>query len=136
MRIGNDFILFTKKGRQLSCLLLSRTFHDQENIDSIIVPMPVWDADSRRPVLQFGGQERVSALECREKQNWYFHRLVVFDFKKQLQKCRCFSSVGALTLQVMAYGRVFSLFLFTVHSTRQDIGGGPKLNYRVDLTLL
>ena len=60
MRIGNDFILFTKKGRQITCLMLSRTFHDHENIDSIIVPMPVWDCDTKKPCLQAGGQERVS----------------------------------------------------------------------------
>ena len=62
MRIGNDFILFTKKGRQITCLMLSRTFHDNENIDSIIVPMPVWDCDTKKPFLQTGGQERV--LSC------------------------------------------------------------------------
>ena len=60
MRIGNDFILFTKKGRQITCLMLSRTFHDRENIDSIIVPMPVWDSDTKRPILQAGGQQRVN----------------------------------------------------------------------------
>nr|CAB3263903.1 MORC family CW-type zinc finger protein 2 [Phallusia mammillata] len=58
MRIGNDFILFTKKGHDLSCLMLSRTFHDHENIDSIIVPMPVWDTDTRRPNYKHGGRER------------------------------------------------------------------------------
>jgi len=58
MRIGNDFILFTKKGRQLTCLMLSRTFHDRESIETIICPMPVWDCDSQKPILQNGGIER------------------------------------------------------------------------------
>nr|XP_002131683.1 MORC family CW-type zinc finger protein 2 [Ciona intestinalis] len=58
MRIGNDFILFSKQGRQLTCLMLSRTFHDHENIDSIIVPTPVWDCDTRKPIMQNGGIER------------------------------------------------------------------------------
>ncbi|KAJ8313019.1 hypothetical protein KUTeg_010392 [Tegillarca granosa] len=35
MRIGNDLILFTKKGSSMSCLFLSRTFHEEENIDEV-----------------------------------------------------------------------------------------------------
>ena len=79
MRIGNDFILFTKKGRQLTCLMLSRTFHDRESIETIICPMPVWDCDSQKPVLQTGGIERVSNLDLvvpctsgRHNLNWTF----------------------------------------------------------------
>jgi len=52
MRIGNDFVLFTKKGTNLSALMLSRTFHDEEQIDAVICPMPVWSSVDNTPVLQ------------------------------------------------------------------------------------
>ena len=35
MRLGNDLILFTKKGLTMSCLFLSRTFHEEEGIDEV-----------------------------------------------------------------------------------------------------
>ncbi|KAM9178693.1 ATPase MORC2 isoform 3-T3 [Mergus octosetaceus] len=50
MRIGKDFILFTKKNTTMTCLLLSRTFHEEEGIDEVIVPLPTWNARSREPV--------------------------------------------------------------------------------------
>ncbi|NWI45717.1 MORC2 protein, partial [Picathartes gymnocephalus] len=50
MRIGKDFILFTKKDNTMTCLLLSRTFHEEEGIDEVIVPLPTWSARSREPV--------------------------------------------------------------------------------------
>ncbi|XP_041348981.1 ATPase MORC2-like [Gigantopelta aegis] len=48
MRIGNDLILFTKKGMTMSCLFLSRTFHEEEGIDEVIVPLPSFEASTRR----------------------------------------------------------------------------------------
>ncbi|KAH9524273.1 ATPase morc2 [Bulinus truncatus] len=51
MRIGNDLMLFTKKGDTRSCLFLSRTFHEEENIDEVIVPIPSFDAVSQKPKL-------------------------------------------------------------------------------------
>ncbi|NXY07743.1 MORC2 protein, partial [Pteruthius melanotis] len=50
MRIGKDFVLFTKKDNTMTCLLLSRTFHEEEGIDEVIVPLPTWNARSREPV--------------------------------------------------------------------------------------
>lgn len=35
MRIGKDFILFTKKDNALTCLFLSRTFHEEEGLDEV-----------------------------------------------------------------------------------------------------
>lgn len=35
MRIGKDFILFTKKDNKLTCLFLSRTFHEEEGLDEV-----------------------------------------------------------------------------------------------------
>uniref|UniRef100_A0A8C9GE44 MORC family CW-type zinc finger 2 n=1 Tax=Pavo cristatus TaxID=9049 RepID=A0A8C9GE44_PAVCR len=50
MRIGKDFILFTKKSNTMTCLLLSRTFHEEEGIDEVIVPLPTWSVWNREPV--------------------------------------------------------------------------------------
>ncbi|CAK9297209.1 unnamed protein product [Gordionus sp. m RMFG-2023] len=48
MRIGNDFILFTKCHNQpMTCLLLSRTFHEEEKIDEVIVPSPSFHPDTK-----------------------------------------------------------------------------------------
>ena len=35
MRIGKDFILITKKEDTMTCLFLSRTFHEEEGIDEV-----------------------------------------------------------------------------------------------------
>ncbi|XP_036026794.1 ATPase MORC2B-like [Onychomys torridus] len=50
MRIGKDFILFTKKEDTMSCLFLSRTFHEEEGIDEVIVPLPSWNTQTGEPV--------------------------------------------------------------------------------------
>ncbi|XP_028639430.1 ATPase MORC2B [Grammomys surdaster] len=50
MRIGKDFILFTKKEDTMSCLFLSRTFHEEEGIDEVIVPLPTWKTQTQEPV--------------------------------------------------------------------------------------
>jgi len=42
MRIGNDFILFTKKGPTLTCVFLSRTFHEVEQLDEVNVKWSLW----------------------------------------------------------------------------------------------
>ncbi|XP_077164769.1 ATPase MORC2 [Paroedura picta] len=50
MRIGKDFILFTKKDNTMTCLFLSRTFHEEEGIDEVIVPLPSWNAHTEEPI--------------------------------------------------------------------------------------
>uniref|UniRef100_A0A8B9HVQ4 CW-type domain-containing protein n=1 Tax=Astyanax mexicanus TaxID=7994 RepID=A0A8B9HVQ4_ASTMX len=52
MRIGKDFILFTKKDEKLTCLFLSRTFHEEEGLDEVIVPLPSWDLKTQQPLTQ------------------------------------------------------------------------------------
>ncbi|KAH3882973.1 hypothetical protein DPMN_006920, partial [Dreissena polymorpha] len=59
MRIGNDMIIFTKKGDSQTCLFLSRTFHEDEKIDEVIVPLPSFKIGSRDTVDDSElGQER------------------------------------------------------------------------------
>jgi len=35
MRIGKDLIVFTKKGPAMTCVFLSRSFHEAEHIDEV-----------------------------------------------------------------------------------------------------
>ncbi|XP_064652426.1 ATPase MORC2-like isoform X2 [Lineus longissimus] len=51
MRIGNDIMLFTKKGQTMTCLFLSRTFHEEENIEEVIVPIPSFEKDTKKPIV-------------------------------------------------------------------------------------
>ncbi|XP_066302480.1 ATPase MORC2-like isoform X1 [Branchiostoma lanceolatum] len=57
MRIGKDFILFTKKRNTKSIVFLSRTFHQEEKIEEVIVPLPSWDMDSNRPIAKSAKQQ-------------------------------------------------------------------------------
>ncbi|XP_078264978.1 ATPase MORC2-like [Rhinoraja longicauda] len=50
MRIGMDFILFTKKTNTMTCILLSRTFYEKEGIDEVIVPVPSWFVSTQEPI--------------------------------------------------------------------------------------
>ncbi|XP_077995553.1 ATPase MORC2A-like [Glandiceps talaboti] len=52
MRISKDLILFTKKGETMSSLFISRSFHEDENIDEVIVPIPSFDSSTRQPLSQ------------------------------------------------------------------------------------
>ncbi|XP_030073755.1 ATPase MORC2 [Microcaecilia unicolor] len=52
MRIGKDFILFTKKADTMTCLFLSRTFHEEEGIDEVIVPLPTWNSRTLEPITE------------------------------------------------------------------------------------
>lgn len=50
MRAANDLILFTKKDNLGTCLLLSRTFHQEEHLAQILCPMPCWDLSTEQPL--------------------------------------------------------------------------------------
>ncbi|XP_069744672.1 ATPase MORC2-like isoform X3 [Narcine bancroftii] len=50
MRIGMDFMLFTKKSNTLTCILVSRTFYENEGIDEVIVPVPSWYVSTQESI--------------------------------------------------------------------------------------
>ncbi len=57
MRIGNDFIMFTKRNGEMTCLFLSRTFHAEENIEEVIVPMPSFNAHTFQPLARTAAEK-------------------------------------------------------------------------------
>uniref|UniRef100_G3TLC2 Morc S5 domain-containing protein n=1 Tax=Loxodonta africana TaxID=9785 RepID=G3TLC2_LOXAF len=42
MRIGKDFILFTKKEETMTCVFFSQTFCEREGLSEVVVPIPSW----------------------------------------------------------------------------------------------
>uniref|UniRef100_A0A8I5P096 MORC family CW-type zinc finger protein 1 n=1 Tax=Papio anubis TaxID=9555 RepID=A0A8I5P096_PAPAN len=50
MRIGKDFILFTKKEETMTCLFFSQTFCEEESLSEVVVPMPSWLIRTRESV--------------------------------------------------------------------------------------
>ncbi|EHA98892.1 MORC family CW-type zinc finger protein 1, partial [Heterocephalus glaber] len=50
MRIGKDFILFTKKEETMTCVLFSQTFCEGEGLSEVVVPMPSWLTRTRESV--------------------------------------------------------------------------------------
>ncbi|XP_074839622.1 MORC family CW-type zinc finger protein 1 [Carettochelys insculpta] len=51
MRLGKDFVLFTKKEDKMTCVLFSQTFCETEGLNEMIVPITSWSTNSRKPVL-------------------------------------------------------------------------------------
>ncbi|XP_054337531.1 MORC family CW-type zinc finger protein 1 isoform X8 [Pongo pygmaeus] len=50
MRIGKDFILFTKKEETMTCVFFSQTFCEEESLSEVVVPMPSWLIRTRESV--------------------------------------------------------------------------------------
>ncbi|XP_030060901.1 MORC family CW-type zinc finger protein 1 [Microcaecilia unicolor] len=51
MRIGKDFILFTKKEDTMTCLLFSQTFCESEGLLEMIVPISSWTRGTREALV-------------------------------------------------------------------------------------
>ncbi|XP_067595045.1 MORC family CW-type zinc finger protein 1 [Pseudorca crassidens] len=50
MRIGKDFILFTKKEETMTCVFFSHTFCEREGLSEVVVPIPSWLTRTRESV--------------------------------------------------------------------------------------
>ncbi|XP_055275368.1 MORC family CW-type zinc finger protein 1 [Moschus berezovskii] len=50
MRIGKDFILFTKKEETMTCVFFSQTFCEREGLNEVVVPIPSWLIRTRESV--------------------------------------------------------------------------------------
>uniref|UniRef100_A0A8D2BTK2 CW-type domain-containing protein n=1 Tax=Sus scrofa TaxID=9823 RepID=A0A8D2BTK2_PIG len=50
MRIGKDFILFTKKEETMTCVFFSQTFCEREGLSEVVVPIPSWLTKTRESV--------------------------------------------------------------------------------------
>ena len=79
MRIGNDLMVFTKKDKAMSCLFLSRSFHEEECIDEVIVPLPSFDKGTRKPMNSNKGKKHEVEMDLIYKYSPFHNEAEFFE---------------------------------------------------------
>ncbi|XP_044131166.1 ATPase MORC2 [Bufo gargarizans] len=82
MRIGKDFILFTKKGDTMTCLFMSRTFHEEEGIDEVIVPLPTWNSKTGEALAENMEKFAIETELIYKYSPFHSHKEVMEQFRK------------------------------------------------------
>ncbi|XP_075685502.1 ATPase MORC2 isoform X2 [Rhinoderma darwinii] len=82
MRIGKDFILFTKKEDAMTCLFMSRTFHEEEGIDEVIVPLPTWNSKTGEALTENVEKFAIETELIYKYSPFHSHKEVMEQFKK------------------------------------------------------
>ncbi|XP_066459849.1 ATPase MORC2 isoform X1 [Eleutherodactylus coqui] len=82
MRIGKDFILFTKKEDTMTCLFMSRTFHEEEGIDEVIVPLPTWDSKTGEALTDNMEKFAIETELIYKYSPFHSHKEVMEQFRK------------------------------------------------------
>ncbi|XP_063310852.1 ATPase MORC2 [Pelobates fuscus] len=113
MRIGKDFILFTKKEETMTCLFLSRTFHEEEGIDEVIVPLPTWNSKTCEPLSE-NMEKFAIETELIYKYSPFRSQKEIMDQFKQIN-----GSSGTLVV-------IFNLKLMDSGEPELDIVSDPK----------
>ncbi|CAM4458727.1 unnamed protein product [Lepidochelys kempii] len=111
MRIGKDFILFTKKEDTMTCVIFSQTFCEAEGLNEMIVPITSWSRSTRKPVM--GDLEKFTIQTS-----------IIFKyspFKSETELLQQFDAI---------YGR--SGTFIVVYNLKLMLSGEPELDIRTD----
>ncbi|VDM16903.1 unnamed protein product [Hydatigera taeniaeformis] len=116
MRIGNDMILFTKRDGIFSCVFLSRTFHEAEKLDEVIVPLPIFRVNDRSPYISSPDDQKKHEVEMQ-----IIYKFSPFqcarDFFYQFERIK--GDSGTLVI-------VYNMKLLDNGSTELDITTDPR----------
>nr|XP_032660347.1 MORC family CW-type zinc finger protein 1 [Chelonoidis abingdonii] len=111
MRIGKDFILFTKKEDTMTCVLFSQTFCETEGLNEMIVPIASWSSSTRKPVID-------------DLEKFTVQMSIIFKYSP-------FTSETELLQQFdTIYGR--SGTFIVVYNVKLMLSGEPELDIRTD----
>nr|XP_048695357.1 MORC family CW-type zinc finger protein 1 [Caretta caretta] len=111
MRIGKDFILFTKKEDTMTCVIFSQTFCEAEGLNEMIVPITSWSRSTRKPVM--GDLEKFTIQTS-----------IIFKyspFKSETELLQQFDAI---------YGR--SGTFIVIYNLKLMLSGEPELDIRTD----
>ncbi|XP_008839996.2 MORC family CW-type zinc finger protein 1-like [Nannospalax galili] len=111
MRIGKDFILFTKKEETMTCLFFSQTFCEREGLTEVVVPIPSWLTRTRESVTD-------------DPQKFSTELSIIYKyspFKNEAELMQQFDSI---------YGRCGTLLV--VYNLKLLLSGEPELDIKTD----
>ncbi|XP_036059742.1 MORC family CW-type zinc finger protein 1 [Onychomys torridus] len=111
MRIGKDFILFTKKEETMTCLFFSQTFCEKEGLTEVVVPIPSWSTRTREGIAD-DPQKFLTELSIIYKYS---------PFKTEAELMHQFD---------MIYGRCGTLLV--IYNLKLLLSGEPELDVKTD----
>ncbi|XP_076974559.1 MORC family CW-type zinc finger protein 1 [Tamandua tetradactyla] len=111
MRIGKDFILFTKKEETMTCVFFSQTFCEREGLSEVVVPMPSWLTKTRESVLDDPQKFSMElSIICKYS-----------PFKTEAELMRQFDVI---------YGKCGTLLI--IYNLKLLLSGDPELDIKTD----
>ncbi|XP_041911752.1 MORC family CW-type zinc finger protein 1 [Arvicola amphibius] len=111
MRIGKDFILFTKKEETMTCLFFSQTFCEKEGLTEVVVPIPSWSTRTRESVTE-------------DPQKFFTELSIIYKYSP-------FKTEAKLMEQFdMIYGRCGTLLI--IYNMKLLLSGEPELDVKTD----
>ncbi|XP_062036783.1 MORC family CW-type zinc finger protein 1 [Lepus europaeus] len=111
MRIGKDFILFTKKEETMTCVFFSQTFCEREGLSEVVVPMPSWLTRSRKSIAD-------------DPQKFSMELSIIYKyspFKTEAELMRQFDVI---------YGKCGTLLV--IYNLKLLLSGEPELDVKTD----
>ncbi|XP_067402494.1 MORC family CW-type zinc finger protein 1 [Emydura macquarii macquarii] len=111
MRIGKDFILFTKKEDTMTCVLFSQTFWETEGLNEVIVPITSWSRSTRKPIID-------------DLEKFTIQMSIIYKyspFKSETELLQQFDAI---------YGRGGTLII--IYNLKLMLNGEPELDIRTD----
>ncbi|XP_006164268.1 MORC family CW-type zinc finger protein 1 [Tupaia chinensis] len=111
MRIGKDFILFTKKEETMTCVFFSQTFCEREGLSEVVVPLPSWLTRTREPFTD-------------DPQKFSVELSIIYKyspFKTETELMEQFSVI---------YGKCGTLLI--IYNLKLLLSGEPELDVRTD----
>uniref|UniRef100_A0A5F9CLA6 MORC family CW-type zinc finger 1 n=1 Tax=Oryctolagus cuniculus TaxID=9986 RepID=A0A5F9CLA6_RABIT len=111
MRIGKDFILFTKKEETMTCVFFSQTFCEREGLSEVVVPMPSWLTSSRKSIAD-------------DPQKFSVELSIIYKyspFKTEAELMRQFDVI---------YGKCGTLLV--IYNLKLLLSGEPELDVKTD----
>ncbi|VDP11403.1 unnamed protein product [Soboliphyme baturini] len=115
MRIGKDFLLFTKKNDINTVLMLSRTFLAEKHLSEVVVPMPCYNVNMR-PLHSFGANlERHCQEESIVFQYSPFHSIEMLKQQFDLIEGKSGTLVVVYNLRTTNHGEMELNFTESAH---------------------
>ncbi|XP_042532796.1 MORC family CW-type zinc finger protein 1 [Dipodomys spectabilis] len=111
MRIGKDFILFTKKEETMTCLFFSQTFCEREGLTEVVVPIPSWITKTRESITD-------------DPQKFSTELSIIYKYSP-------FKNEAELMQQFdMIYGKCGTLLI--IYNLKLLLSGEPELDVKTD----